>query len=71
MIHFLTTYAANKKHDLVESKASNFIRVNTREYAEARTMASLTVLINALDGLTHRRFFLINNRFGPEVVFKK
>lgn len=71
MIHFLTTYTANSKYDLVETKQRDFVEVNGRDYTESRVRSTLTVVIESLDGLTYRRFFLINNRFGPEVVFKK
>lgn len=71
MIHFLTTYSANQKYDVVETKSTGFLKVSARDYSEARVMTNLTLLISSIDGITHRRFFLIHNRFGPETVFKK
>lgn len=71
MIHFLTTYSANQKYDIVETKSTGFLKISARDYSETRVMSNLMLLITGLDGITHRRFLLINNRFGPEVVFKK
>lgn len=71
MTKFLTQYVSNVKYNLVESQTTPFRRLNNIEYTEAKSMSLMTLLITALDGLTERKFLLINNRFGPEVVFKK
>lgn len=71
MIHFLTAYSANQKYEIVETKSTGFLKISARDYSEARVMTNLTLLITGLDGITHRRFLLIHNRFGPEIVFKK
>lgn len=71
MTKFLTQYVSTVKSNLVESQSSPFVRVNNVDYQEARAMSLITILLSTLDGLTTRKFLLINNRFGPEVVFKK
>ena len=71
MTKFLTQYVSTVKYNLVESQNTPFVRISQVNYNEARSMSLMTLLITALDGLTERKFLLINNRFGPEVVFKK